>query len=89
MPELRTLHSTFDRQVCNKLHFILSIDPSPLGDKVSILTHTYPHKPLIKINQVTICDHQDDSHFMCSLMSDLAICKFKESIVIHDTECTY
>ena len=28
------------------------------GDKVSILTHTYPHKPKIK---VTICNHQADN----------------------------
>ena len=30
------------------------------GDKVSMLTHTYPHKPLRK-NKVTICNHQADS----------------------------
>ena len=30
------------------------------GDKVSMLTHTYPHKPLRKI-EVTICNHQADS----------------------------
>ena len=30
---------------------------SPRGDKVSILTHIYPHKPLRKI-EVTICNHQ-------------------------------
>ena len=29
------------------------------GDKVSMLTHTYPHKPLRKI-KVTICNHQAD-----------------------------
>ena len=33
---------------------------NPLGDKVSMLTHTYPHKPLKKI-EVTICNHQADS----------------------------
>ena len=33
----------------------------PLGtDKVSILAHTYPHKPLKKI-KMTICNHQADS----------------------------
>ena len=26
---------------------------------------------------------------MCGLMSDLVICKFRKSIVIHDTECPY
>ena len=30
------------------------------GDKVSVLIHTYPHKPLTKI-KVTICNHQADS----------------------------
>ena len=30
------------------------------GDKVSMLTHTYPCKPLRKI-EVTICNHQADS----------------------------
>ena len=30
------------------------------GDKVSMLTHIYPHKPLRKI-EVTICNHQADS----------------------------
>ena len=43
--------------------------PSPLplpapsglrGDKMSVLTHTYPYKPLRKI-KVTICNHQADS----------------------------
>ena len=32
------------------------------GDKVSMLTHNYPHKPLRKI-EVTICKHQADSPF--------------------------
>ena len=26
---------------------------------------------------------------MCGLMSDLVICKFRKSMVIHDTECPY
>ena len=30
------------------------------GDKLSMLTHIYPHKPLRKI-EVTICNHQADS----------------------------
>ena len=35
--------------------------PQPLGgDKVSMLTYTYPHKPLRKI-KVTICNRQADS----------------------------
>ena len=32
----------------------------PGGDKVSMLTHTYPHKPIRKI-KVTVCNHQADS----------------------------
>ena len=31
-------------------------------DKVSVLAHTYPHKPLRK-NKVTMCNHQADSPF--------------------------
>ena len=34
----------------------------PSGDKVSMLTHIYPYKPLRKI-EVTICNHQADSPF--------------------------
>ena len=26
---------------------------------------------------------------MCDLISDLVICKFRKSMVIHDTECPY
>ena len=29
------------------------------------------------------------AHFMCGLMSDLVICKFRKSMVIHDVECPY
>ena len=32
------------------------------GDKVSMLTHTYPHKPMSKI-KVVICNHQADCPF--------------------------
>ena len=59
------------------------------GDKVSMLTHTYPHNPMRKI-KVTICKiTRLTIHFMCSLMSDLVICKFGKSLVIHDTECPF
>ena len=27
------------------------------------------------------------AHFMCGLMSDLVICNFRKSMIIHDTEC--
>ena len=29
------------------------------------------------------------AHFVCGLTSELMICKFSRSIVIHDTECPY
>ena len=51
-----------------------------------MLTHTYPHKPLRDIT-VTIC--KLIAHFKCGLMSDLVVCKFRKSMVIHDTECHY
>ena len=41
--------------------FKLATFKLPLGDdKVSMLSHTYPHKPLRK-TKVTICNHQADS----------------------------
>ena len=46
----------------------------PLGDKVSMLTHIYPHKTRRKI-EVIICKiTRLTAHFMCGLMSDLLIC---------------
>ena len=46
----------------------------PLGDKVSMLTHIYPHKARRKI-EVIICKvTRLTTHFMCGLMSDLLIC---------------
>ena len=54
----------------------------------SMLTYIYPHKPLRR-TEVTICNHQADSHFMCGLMSDLVICKFRKNMIIHDSECPY
>ena len=64
--------------------------PWPLwGDKVSMLTHIYIHKPWRKI-EVAICKiTRLTAHFMCGLMSDLLICKFVKSMAIHDTECPY
>ena len=29
------------------------------------------------------------AHFMCALMSDLVVCKFRQSMIIQDTECPY
>ena len=48
------------------------------GDKVSMWTYAYPHKPLRKI-KMTICNHQSDSPPLCDLMSDLVICKFRNA----------
>ena len=51
------------------------------GDKVSMLTHTYPHKPLRKIKR----DHMQSpgwlwviAHFVCGQMPDLVIWKFRK-----------
>ena len=55
---------------------------------VSMLTHTYPHKPLRKI-KVAIYDHQADGPLYVCLISDLVICRFRKSTVIHDTECRF
>ena len=63
------------------------------GDKVSMLTHIFPHKPLRKIEVTTACickiTRLTANFIMCSLMSDMLICKFIKSVVIHDTECPY
>ena len=59
-----------------------------VGDKVSMFTHTYPHKHLRKI-KVTICSHQADSPLYVwpdVWSGDLQVWK---SMVIHDTECPY
>ena len=42
----------------NMYAFLFILHPG--GYKVSMLTHTYPHKPMRKI-KVTICNHQTDS----------------------------
>ena len=59
------------------------------GDKVSMLTHTYPRereswKWPSAITRLTV-------HFTCCLISDLVLCKYilKNSVVIHDTEYPY
>ena len=64
------------------LHYVCTLG----GDKVSMLKHTYPHKPLGKII-VTICNHQADSPLYVSpdvWSEDLQVYK---SMVIRDTEC--
>ena len=55
------------------------------GDKVNMLTHTYPHEAL-KI-KVTTCNHQADIPLYATVWSDLVICKFRKSMVIHNIEC--
>ena len=46
----------------------------PWGDKVSMLTYTYPHKLLRKI-EVAICNHQADDPFL--LVAWCPICNFQ------------
>ena len=58
---------------CYKMK-IVSILGTLWGDKVSMLTHIYPHKPWREI-KVTICKiTRLTAHFVCGLMSDLLIC---------------
>ena len=59
----------------------------PRGDKVSMLTHTYPHKTLRKIEWPSaVC--RLTTHLTSGLMSDPVICELRMSMAIHDTECT-
>ena len=53
----------------------VEVEKLPLwGDKVSMLTDIYPHKPWRNI-EVTICKiTRLTAHFMCGLMSHLLIC---------------
>ena len=44
--------------------------------KVSMLTHTYPHKFLRKL-KVASCNHQADSTFYFCDLIDLMICKLR------------
>ena len=46
-------------------------------DKVSMLTHTYPHNPWGRL-KLPYGITRLTAHFMCGLMSDLVICKFKK-----------
>ena len=62
----------------------LLYSPSAIGgDKVSMLTHTYLHKPPRK--KVTYAITRLTAHFMLGLISDLVICKFRKSMA----ECPY
>ena len=62
---------------------------TPGGDKVSMLTHTYPHKPLRKILKRPYAITRLTAHLMCDLMSDLVTWKFRKNMVMHDTERPY
>ena len=50
-----------------------------------IHTHTIPQGRLKWPYAIT----RRTTHFMCGLMSDLVICKFGTSMVIHDTKCPF
>ena len=52
------------------------------GDKVSILTHTYPHKPLTKIKRSSAVTNWPD--VWSGDVQTLQMC-----MVIHDTKCPY
>ena len=70
------IKSWFQTNTCSK--YSLSL----WSNKVSMLTHTYPHNPWGRFTRLA-------PPFMCGLMSDMVICKFRKSMVIHDTECPY
>ena len=65
------------------------------GDKVSMLTHTYPHKPLRKIKVTIYAIIRLTTSFMCGLMSDLVICKFRKvwlymtPNILNETRCPW
>ena len=85
--DLHTLKQLTHFCMINKHHQPCNPSLYTLGDdKMSMLTHTYPHKPLRNI-KMTICNHQTDSplHVWPHVWSgDLQVYK---SMVIHDTEC--
>ena len=58
------------------------------GNKVSMLTHTYPNKHLRKI-KVTICNHQDGSSLYVWPNVWSGDLKVEKSMVILDTKCPY
>ena len=58
------------------------------SDRVSMLTHTYPHK-LLRKTKVTICNHEVDSLFY--LWPGVCTCDLqaKKSMAVIDAECPY
>ena len=66
-----------------------SLSPCTLGDdNVSMLTHTYPHKPVRNINWPSSII-KSTVHVVCGVMSGLVIRKHRQVMVIHDTECPH
>ena len=57
-------------------------------DKASMLTHIYPHNPLKRLKWPYAITRLT-TQFMCGLMFDLVLCKFKKSMIIHDIQCPY
>ena len=59
-------------------------------DKMGMLSHIYgTHmNPWGKLNWPYAITRLT-AHFMCWLMFDLVICNYRQSMVIHDTECPY
>ena len=73
--ELSTVHSFFFFLTTHFQHTVPLLVMCPLGgDKVSMFTHTCPHKHLRKINGPSAITRLT-AHIMSGLMSDLAICK--------------
>ena len=73
------------RDIDNEYEYESFLQLSLGGDKVSMLTRTNPWGRLKWPSAIT----RLTAHFMCGLMSDMVICKFRKSMVIHDTECPY
>ena len=70
------------------IHHCDLVDNALRCDKVSMLTHTYQHKPLRKI-KVAICNNQVDSLFYLWHVCSGDLLAKKKSMVVHDTECPY
>ena len=57
--------------------YCFAIFASLRGDKVSMLTHTYTHKPLRKVKWTSAITRLT-AHLMCGLMFDLVHCRHRE-----------
>ena len=56
------------------------------GDKVNMLIHIYPPKPMRK-TKVTICSHQADNPLCVAWCLIWWFASLEKNMVIHDTEC--